>query len=96
MEKRPYVKEMTEIEELKYQYDKAVRNKDNLEKNFARRKKLHLLDDVTEREILDEMRKTTEEVSFLGRKMRSMESQQLRSSITEGKLDLGKKNKFFE
>ena len=94
MEKTPYVKEFSELENVKYEHDKAQRLLDNLEKNYERRKKLNLLDDYSERELRDEIRVAKDSLAQLKRKYRSMESQQHRTSITERKLDLGKKGLF--
>jgi len=94
MEKRPYVKEFSELDNVKYEHDKAQRLLDNLEKNYERRKKLNLLDEYTERELKDEIRVAKDNLAQMKRKYRSMESQNYRSSITEKNLDLGKKGMF--
>ena len=94
MEKKPYVKEFTELDNVKYEYDKAQRLLDNLEKNYERRKKLNLLDEYTERELKDEVRIAKDNLAQLKRKYRSMESQKYRSSITEQNIDLGRKGLF--
>jgi len=70
-----------ELTEAKYEYDKAVRLRDNLQKNYDRRKKLNLLDEDGERDLLNDLSKATENMNYLKRKMNSIESQMSRSKL---------------
>jgi len=69
-----------ELSELKYEYDKAARLRDSLQKNLDRRKKLGLLDKNYERQLLDEIREIEEEMDSLRKKIRAIESVRIRSS----------------
>ncbi len=68
-----------EVDELKYQYDKAVRVRDNLVKNLERRKKLNLLSSNEEESLRDDIAEANSQADDLRRKMRSLESQYTRS-----------------
>ncbi|MFA6269283.1 MAG: hypothetical protein WCW13_04490 [archaeon] len=70
-----------EIDDLKYQYDKAVRIKESLQKNLDRRKKLNLLDSSTESDLVEEIGEATRQADDLKRRMRSLESQFSRSRV---------------
>jgi predicted nuclease with TOPRIM domain len=63
-----------ELDELKYQYDKAVRVKDNLLKNMERRKKLNLLGSDEEDSLKDDIAEATRQAEDLKKQMRSLES----------------------
>jgi hypothetical protein len=70
-----------EIAELKYQYDKAVRVRDNLQKNLERRKKLNLLDSFEEDSLLGDIAEAGRNAEDLRKRMRSLESEASRSKI---------------
>ena len=72
---------MTELEDLKYEYEKAMRVKVNLEKNLERRKKLNLLDNVTEEELRGEIAEASRNLEDMRRRVRSMESEKTRSRV---------------
>lgn len=69
-----------ELSELKYEYDKAARLRDSLQKNLDRRKKLGLLDRNYERQLLDEIKEIERDLDSLKSKIRSIESVRIRSS----------------
>jgi hypothetical protein len=69
---------MDEIKELKYEYDNLKRVRDNLQKNYDRRKKLNLLDDDYERQANFELRKYDSDLATINRRIRSIESAELR------------------
>ena len=70
-----------ELEDLKYEYDKAVRLKDNLQKNLDRRKKLNLVDESYEREIKAEIGDVNGQIDVLRSKYRKLESEVARSRV---------------
>ena len=70
-----------ELEDLKYEYEKAMRVKASLEKNYERRKKLNLLDDAAEEELKDDIAAVGRQVEDLKRQVRSAESQKARSRV---------------
>ena len=70
-----------ELEELKYEYDKMVRLKDNLQKNLERRKKLNLADESYEDDIKAEIEGITEQVNIMHTKVRKLESEVARSRV---------------
>ena len=70
-----------ELEELKYEYEKALRVKASLEKNYERRKKLNLLDRDEEASIKDDLADVAEQISDLKMKVRKLESQGMRSRV---------------
>ena len=70
-----------EVDELKYQYEKALRVKASLEKNYERRKKLNLLGEDEEYSIKREIAECVSQADDLRRQMRSLESQYSRSKI---------------
>jgi polyhydroxyalkanoate synthesis regulator phasin len=69
---------MGDISELKLDFDRKNRIKENLEKNFERRKRLNLLEEDYERGIKKEIRELESELSTLARKIRSIESEKSR------------------
>jgi hypothetical protein len=77
-----------EVEDLRYEYDKALRIKENLEANYERRKKLRLIDDKYESEIKEDIDRATEEMVEARKKYRAAESLMARSKIVEGGMDL--------
>ena len=70
-----------EADELKYQYEKAVRIKESLQKNYERRKKLNLLDSDTEYSLKEEIEEATRQADDLRRKMRALVSQYSRAKV---------------
>jgi uncharacterized radical SAM superfamily protein len=70
-----------EASELKYQYEKSLRVKTNLEKNLERRKKLNLLDSFEEDSLLRDIAEADRQAEDYRRKMRALESQLSRSRI---------------
>ena len=83
-----------EIAELKYQYDKAVRVRDNLQKNLERRKKLNLLDSFEEDSLLGDIAEAGRNAEDLRKRMRSLESEASRSKIISEKKKKPLGNKF--
>jgi len=69
------------LEDLKYEYEKAMRVKTSLEKNYERRKKLNLLDNDTEYSIKQEIEEITGQLSDLKRRVRALESEHNRSRV---------------
>ncbi|VVB76275.1 Uncharacterised protein [uncultured archaeon] len=73
---------MTEtLEDFKYEYEKAMRVKSSLEKNYERRKKLNLLDEDTEYSLKQEIEEITGQLSDLKRRVRALESENSRSRV---------------
>jgi len=70
-----------ELEDLKYEYEKAVRYRDNLQKNLDRRKKLNLADESYEDDIKAEIEGANEKISEMRGKVRKLESEVARSRI---------------
>ena len=70
-----------ELEDLRYEYDKAVRIKASLEKNYERRKKLNLLDENEEESIKDDLKDVSIQIDNLRSKVRRLESQKMRSRV---------------
>jgi len=70
-----------EADELKYQYEKALRIKESLQKNYERRKKLNLLDSDTEYSLKEEIEEATRQADDLRRKMRALASQYSRAKV---------------
>lgn len=72
---------MDKLQEFNLDYVRLTRTRDNLKKNFDRRKKLNLLEDSDERQLKEDIRKLDLEISSIQRQIRSIESQNLRSKI---------------
>jgi polyhydroxyalkanoate synthesis regulator phasin len=72
---------MNNVFELKLDFDRKNRVKENLEKNFERRKRLNLLEEDYERSIKKEIRELESELSILSRKIRSIESEKSRKKL---------------
>ncbi|MEI7961732.1 MAG: hypothetical protein WCI04_05345 [archaeon] len=70
-----------ELEELKYEYDKIVRLRDNLQKNLERRKKLNLADESYEDDIKSEIEGISDQVSTMRTKIKKLESEVARSRV---------------
>jgi len=70
-----------ELEDLKYEYEKALRVKASLEKNYDRRKKLNLLDANEEDSLKDDLREVGRQIDDLRAKVRRLESQHTRAKI---------------
>jgi polyhydroxyalkanoate synthesis regulator phasin len=69
------------LEDLKYEYEKAMRVKSSLEKNYERRKKLNLLDDNSEYDLKKDIEQVTYQVEDLKKRVRALESQHTRSRV---------------
>ena len=75
-----------ELDELKYQYEKAVRVKENLIKNMERRKKLNLLGSDEEYSLNDDIAEATRQAEDYKKQMRALESRFARArTIAETK-----------
>jgi len=72
---------MEDIKELELEYGRLIRQKENLEKNYERRKRLNLCDEKYEHEINYDLRQLNQDIGFLQRKIRSIESEQNRHKI---------------
>ncbi len=72
---------MDNLYDLNLELQKLTRTKDNIQKNYDRRKKLNLLDPPYERQLKEDIRKIEFDISALNRKIRSVESAQYRSKI---------------
>ena len=70
-----------ELEDLRYEYDKAVRIKASLEKNYERRKKLNLLDENEEESLKADIKDASIQIDDLRSKVRRLESQKMRSKV---------------
>lgn len=72
-----------ELEDVKYEYEKAVRLRDSLQKNLDRRKKLNLADESYEGDIKSEIEAINDSIDVLKRKLRKLESEVTRSRVIE-------------
>ncbi|HPM86078.1 MAG: hypothetical protein PHY04_01150 [Candidatus ainarchaeum sp.] len=72
---------MSDVEELKYEYEKALREKANLEKILERRRKLNLLGPGEEESLKDDIKDIDEVIRSLRGKYRSVESEHARARI---------------
>ncbi|MBT4870474.1 MAG: hypothetical protein HON47_02790 [Candidatus Diapherotrites archaeon] len=72
---------MEELSELKLEYDRLKRQKDNLEKNYERRKKLKLCDEEYEHDINIDIKQLTHDLGILHRKIKAIESEQHRHKL---------------
>lgn len=70
-----------ELDDLKYEYDRAVRERDNLQKNLDRRKKLNLADESYEDEIKAEIEAANDKISDLRTRLRRLQSEVMRSHV---------------
>lgn len=70
-----------ELTELKYEYDKAVRLRDNLQKSLDRKKKLNLVDPDFEDDFKYEIQQIEDRISEMRSKIRRLESQAIRARI---------------
>jgi len=70
-----------ELEDIKYEYDKALRYRDNLQKNLDRRKKLNLVDEGYESDIKSEIAAATDNLAVMKAKLRKIESEVARSRV---------------
>ncbi|MDD3083764.1 MAG: hypothetical protein PHP82_01960 [Candidatus ainarchaeum sp.] len=76
---------MDNISELKIDYDRKRRMKENLEKNFERRKKLNLVDPAYERQIISDIKELESEMACIERKVRSIQSEKARKKLINNK-----------
>lgn len=72
---------MESLYDLNLELQKLKRTRDNIQKNYDRRKKLNLLDPPYERQLKEDLRKMDLDIAGLNRTIRSVESQQYRSKI---------------
>ncbi|MEK6959474.1 MAG: hypothetical protein AABW59_05535 [archaeon] len=79
------------FDDMKVKFDRANMLRNSLQKNLDRRKKLNLGDDAYVRDLMNDIAKADEEVAYLRKKLRSMESQRIRSSNIDGNLEIKKK-----
>jgi hypothetical protein len=70
-----------EMEDLKYEYEKAVRLRDSLQKNLDRRKKLNLTDSNYESDIKSEIEEMNYRLSDMKAKLRKIQSEMARSRV---------------
>ena len=70
---------MSDVEELKYEYERALREKANLEKRLERKKKMNLLAPGEEDSLKDDISDIDEVIRNLRRKYRSFESERTRA-----------------
>ncbi len=70
-----------ELSDLKYEYDKAVRLRDNLQKNLDRKKKLNLADAGFEDDVKYEIQQVDEKISEMRSKIRRLESEATRAKV---------------
>ena len=72
---------MDELKELQLEYDRLKRQRDNLEKNYERRKKLKLVDEEYEHDITIDLKQLNQDLGYLHRKIRAIESEQARHKL---------------
>jgi hypothetical protein len=72
---------MESVADLKYEYEKALRFKENLEKNLERKKKLNLLTKIEEEGLREEIREAAYTADDLRSKYRRLESRMERAKI---------------
>ena len=72
---------MSEVEEMKYEYEKALREKVNLEKLLERRKKLNLLSPGEEDSLKGDIADIDNVIRGLRNKYRRTESEHQRAKI---------------
>jgi len=72
---------IAEMEDLKYEYEKAVRLRDSLQKNLDRRKKLNLTDKDYEDGIKSEIEEMNYQLSDMRAKLRKMQSEMARARV---------------
>jgi len=72
---------MEDINELKLEHERLARQKDNLEKNYERRKRLNLCDEKYEHEINYDLQQLNQDIGFLHRRIKAIESEQNRHKI---------------
>ncbi len=72
---------IAEMEDLKYEYEKAVRLRDSLQKNLDRRKKLNLADSNYEDDIKAEIEEMNYRLSDMKAKLRKMQSEMARARV---------------
>ena len=72
---------MSELSELKLQHDRLKRQRDSLEKNYERRKKLKLCDEEYDHEINVDLKQVNQDLGYLHRKIRAIESEEVRHKL---------------
>jgi len=74
---------MSELKELQLEYERLKRQKENLEKNYERRKKFNLCNEEYEQEINIDLKQLNHDIGYLKRKIKSNESEQVRKKNFE-------------
>jgi len=74
---------MSELKELQLEYERLKRQKENLEKNYERRKKFNLCNEEYEQEINIDLKQLNHDIGYLKRKIKSIESEQVRKKNFE-------------
>lgn len=72
---------MDDLKELNLELARITRIRDNLKKNYDRRKKLNLIDAEYESSVKPELRKYDNDIAGLERQIRSRESENYRKKI---------------
>ena len=72
-----------EMSYLKYELIKKERDISNLEKGYDRRKKLKILSEADDNDMMEELRELRTEQSKIKRRILSLESQQIRSRMLD-------------
>jgi len=75
---------MEDIKELELEHERLKRQKENLEKNYERRKRLNLCDEKYEQEINYDLKQLNQDIGFLHRKIKTIESEQTRKKMIHG------------
>ncbi|MDD4250775.1 MAG: hypothetical protein PHX27_01125 [Candidatus ainarchaeum sp.] len=76
---------METISDLQLDSERKKRLKENLVKNYDRRKKLNILDPDYERQLLSDIKKLDSDLSYIERKIRSIQSEQVRKKLINNK-----------
>ena len=72
---------MGELEEFKLEYARLKRQKDSLEQNYERRKRLNLCDEEYDHDITIDLKQLNQEMGYLIRKIKAIESEQTRHKM---------------
>ena len=76
---------MEEVVELNEELLRKQRVLDNLKKNYERRKRLNLIDSFYKSDITQEIRNLENEIAIIKRRIRSIESESIRSKYINNK-----------
>jgi hypothetical protein len=74
-------REVDELVELKYEIERTIRDKENLQKNLERRKKAYLIDADDEKNLIEEIKDLEYTANALKKKMRAIESSRIRERM---------------